>query len=615
MEFRFLLLMLITALSSCASDKSPLDYYLIQAQLHTISVLPEEQQSIKIIALLDSNPIYSYEIVKYLLRSKIVPNGTIKRIVKQKNISINQISSNVGASPVVITPLFHSASITINPVILAPHYYLQYKQKGNMDWKPSLKFYHDSISDSFTTSIFSLIENTDYEIRISKDKQFNQSMSYIFTTKTIPHFSDNNTFLLSNIYHGGTLDLVKLDISGSKNNWVRIIGDKNTVISTTDSSNSAINIGSNSYIYFENITINGGGRNAISSNKSHHLWFNGCNISNWGRKAHHYRGGKAYAEVNSDKAINYDSAFSLIRTGVVTIENCLVYSPRTKANAWKNGHPKGANAVLVDASHPIPAFQGQIVIRENRFFGTDKHRFNDIIESRRNGSPYGGFVRDSAIYNNYLAFSNDDIIEIDGSQSNILVYNNEIEQGFVGISAIPNRRGPSFIFNNHIHNLGDQYNNSWAAIKLGGLVSRPAGKVFIFNNLIISDSNGIASAKFGNDSTFWLEAWSNIIIVNGYKKNFFGYSVLEKSPFFINKYHNNLVFNCYLNLGLIKVKYNHTFTQNNHISLPFEILDLKSKNAIFDSVEMDSAIIKFSDKSGFIKMNDICELFDFFNLN
>ena len=585
-------------LSSCVSDNYPFDYYLIQAQLLTIRALPEKEQTDKIIALLDSNPLYSYEIVRYLLKSQIISNETIKKVAREKDISINNMFINVTAAPVVITPLFHSASITINPTTLAPHYYFQYKQKGSREWLSSFEFYYDPISDSFTTSIISLIENTDYKIRISNDTQFIQSESYIFTTKTLPRFSDNNTYLLSDIYQGGTLDLERLGIKGSENNWAKIIGDDNTVISTTDAFNSAINIGGNSYIYFENITINGGGRHAISSNKAHHLWFNGCNISNWGRQAHYYSAGKAYAEKSDDKPINYDSAFSLMSTGVVTIENCHVYSPRTKANAWNNGHPNGASAVLVDANHPIPAFQGQIVIRENRFYGTDKHRFNDIIESRRNGSQFGGFVRDSAIYNNYLAYSNDDIIEIDGSQSNILVYNNEIEQGFVGISAIPNRRGPSYIFNNHIHNLGDQYNNSWAAIKLGGLASRPAGKIFIFNNLIKSGSNGISSAKFSNDSTFWLEAWSNIIITSGYKKNLFGYSVLEKSPFYLNKYHNNFVFNCDMNQGLIKVKYNRVFAKNNHNSLPFEISHLRSGFPLFDSLEKNNSISKIPHING-----------------
>jgi hypothetical protein len=560
----FTFFLIITLLCSCTTTQPSSHFEVIEEQLKALYLLPVEVQAEMVIEIMDVNPLFSHQIMKYLIKTKVVHNSTINIISQVKRLSIQKILASLKAVPVVITPLYHSASVTINSGELTSKYYLQYKEKGASAWLPQFSLNNDTNSGSFTTSIINLKENMSYVIRISQDAQFKGSELYQFTTNTKPIFSATNIYRLSDIYHGGVLDLVKLNIKGSKNNWVKIIGDDNTVISTSDEVESSINIGSNSYIYFENITINGGGRNAVSTNEAHHIWFNGCNISHWGREPRDVRDGKFYAKKGDNKPINYDSAFSLIKTGVVTIENCQVHSPRTKANSWKRGHPHGANAVLVDANHPIRDYKGQIVIRNNRFYGTDQHRFNDVIESRNNGSSYGGFVRDSAIYNNYLAYANDDIIEIDGSQSNVLIYNNDIEQGYCGISAIPNRQGPSYIFNNYIHNLGDQNNRSWAAIKLGGLVSRPAGKVNIFNNLIKTNSNGIASAKYSGDSTFWANVWSNIIIASQYKKNSYGYSVLEKSPFSENKYHNNFVFNSITKSSLIRVKDNRLFLENNH---------------------------------------------------
>jgi hypothetical protein len=555
---------------------SSLNFDEIKVELKAASLLPKNHQYEKIVSISNSSPLNSFRIVKYLIKNKLLPNATIKKFAQAKRISLKKVLESLDMTGALITPLYHSASVTMRSEDSSTHYFMEYKPQGSPKWLTSSLDY-DLSSDSFTTSILNLTENTFYEMRISKNKYFKASTRHVFATKRKPDFLASNTFKLSDVYKGGVLDLVKLNIKGSENNWVKIIGDNNTVISTSDEVESAINIGSNSYIYFENITIIGGGRNAVSSNQAHHIWFNGCDISQWGRSASEVRDGKSYAQKGDSKAINYDSAFSLISTGVVTIENCQVHSPRTKANSWKRGHPHGANAVLVDANHSNKDYQGQIVIRNNRFYGTDQHRFNDVIESRNNGSSYGGFVRDSAIYNNYLAFANDDIIEIDGSQSNVLVYNNDIEQGYCGISAIPNRQGPSYIFNNYIHNLGDEDNRSWAAIKLGGLVSRPAGKVNVFNNFIKTNSNGIASAKYNGDSTFWADVWSNIIVASNYKKNGYGYSIFEQSPFEKNKYNNNFLYKMVTKNSLVKVHDNQLFTENNYSFLPSSLADFNKE--------------------------------------
>jgi hypothetical protein len=594
----FTICFFVSLLCSCVSNHSQPNFYLIQDRLLAISKLPEEEQSTKILDVIDTNPIFAHQIVKHLLKSKIVTIATIKKVTNLKKISIPKILVSLTTAPIVITPLYHSASVTIHPTNTSKKNYVQYKTKSETSWSSPILLDYEPNSGSFTTSIVNLVEDTLYELRIASLQDSNYVDIAQFRTKGMIHFSASNTYQLSNIYQGGTLDLVKLGIEGSKNNWAKVIGDSNTIISATDAVNSAINIGSNSYIYFENITVKGGGRHAVSSDKAHHIRFNGCNISNWGREVRDVRDGKYYAKKTDNKPINYDSAFSLIKTGVVTIENCQVHSPRTKANSWKKGHPHGSNAVLVDANHPTQDYQGQIVIRNNHFYGTDQHRFNDVIESINNGGPFGGFVRDSAIYNNYLAYANDDIIEIDGSQSNVLIYNNEIEQGYCGISAIPNRQGPSYIFNNYIHNLGDQNNRSWAAIKLGGLVSRPAGKVNIFNNLIKTNSNGIASARYNGDSTFWVDVWSNIIIASNYKKNSNGYNILEKSPFSANKYHNNYVFNSVTKNSLVRVKNNRLFSENNHNYLFPSIESVNSELTLPESYVDHKSITKNSNDNG-----------------
>jgi len=584
----FTLCFLMSLVCSCAIAQSSIEFDDIEEQLGIISELPTSDQPEKILQLMEEEPLFTHRIIKHLIENDVVPNTTIEIVVEEKRLSVQKVVASIEAEPVVITPLYHSASVTLNSTNKKALYLMQYKERTGSNWLTSSLDY-DISSDTFTTSLLNLKEDMNYEVRIFKGSYFNNTGYYTFSTKGKPSFLAKNTYNLSDIYDGGVLDLVALDIKGDENNWVKIINDNNTIISTTDEFESAINIGSNSYIYFENITINGGGQNAVSSDKAHHIWFNGCNISNWGRESHYEKNGFFYANEDDTSPINYDSAFALTRTGVVTIENCEVHSPRSKANNWGSGHPFGANAFLVHAIHPEVEFQGQIVIRNNRFYGTDERRFNDVIESRDNGSSLGGFIRDSAIYNNYLAYANDDIIEIDGSQNNVLIYNNEIEQGFCGISALPNRQGPSYIFNNYIHNLGDDRDKAWAAIKLGGLVSRPAGKVNIFNNLINSNNNGIAYAGYSNDTTFWADVWSNVIITNDYDKDKAGYGVIENLPFDLNEYYDNFLFNTIIKGNLMKVMDNHDFVDNNYDALPRNYSDDNSSFVLIDDDEVAKA--------------------------
>ena len=178
----------------------------------------------------------------------------------------------------------------------------------------------------------------------------------------------------------------------------------------------------------------------------------------------------------------------------------------------------------------------------NRFYGTPDHRFNDVIEGRGNFDRSGAFVRDSAIYNNYLAFANDDLIEIDGGQANVLVYDNEMTQGYCGISTAPNMIGPSYVFHNYIHDLGDERGKEWTAIKMGGLMSRPGGVTNVFENLIITNRNGIASSGVAGDSTYWVNAKNNIIITRSYN-NMVGYGIYDKHLYEGSVFKNNLIYN------------------------------------------------------------------------
>ena len=491
-------------------------------------------------------PIDAYRIVGQLYADSTIQTTTLESAALLAGLNPARLFPATASNDLDyrIVPLIHSASLTVYNQNENTNTRLWFKSSATADWLPALSLQWEPIQGALSGSIVHLQPETTYDIKLEylEDGDVIEAQLYRFQTRpNSPPIDPEKIYSLSDIYTGGQLNLTTLGIEGSEDGWALIKGDGIEII-VGDDDNAAIDIGSQSYIKFENITVKGGRLFGIAAKQAHHLWIDGCDISEYGRVGGDMRDGVAFANAESTKAINYDSGISLQETGIVTIENCEIHSPNGKANHWGYGHPNGPSAVLITARHSVEAYRGQYIIRNNRFYGSDSNRFNDVIESRANARPWGGFIRDSAIHDNYLAYANDDIIELDGGQSNVLFYNNEIEQGYCGISAIPNMLGPSYIFNNYIHNLGDERQKAWAAIKLGGLMSMPAGAVNIFENLIVTSSNGVTASRFESDYTFWANVKNNVLIHDVYWTNM-GQGIYDVEQYSGSEFTNNLIFN------------------------------------------------------------------------
>ncbi|NKX21286.1 right-handed parallel beta-helix repeat-containing protein [Alteromonadaceae bacterium A_SAG2] len=442
------------------------------------------------------------------------------------------------------TPLINSIGLVIYGQDEESTAAVKFRADDDRYWREGLDLAWEPIYGSFAGSIVYLEANTTYNIKVTITDVYGDIVEHTFQTTTKPNtppIDPNKIYYLSEIYSGGQLDLEALNIEGSDDGYAKIIGD-GPVIEAGSDVLAAVNVGNNSYVMLENLTVKGGQRYGIFAKKAHHVWIKGCNVSEYGREAVDIRDGIAYSSTTNNSPINYDSGIYLERSGIAVIEECEVHSPNLGANSWAVGHPKGANALQVWAYHDSDAYRGEFIVRNNRFYGAPDHRFNDVIEGRKNFERRGGFVKNSAIYGNYLAYANDDLIEIDGGQQNVLVYNNEMEQGYAGISIAPNTLGPSYIFHNYIHNLGDETGKEWTAIKAGGLISKPAGRTFIFENVIDVERNGIAASKVNNDTTFWVTTQNNIILTKntGYSV---GYCIFDKEKYVGSTSTNDLCFN------------------------------------------------------------------------
>ncbi|MCU7556106.1 right-handed parallel beta-helix repeat-containing protein [Alteromonas sp. ASW11-19] len=495
-------------------------------------------------------PLDRYALLRELQGDDRYDQAALRRYANVAGMTVSEASD----VPDIVssTPLIESVALTVHGQAPDTVANVKYRAQDEQEWRQARALEWEPVQQVLTGPIVHLQPNTRYHIQIELQNSGAETaeLSHTVTTRPdTPPVDPDNIHRLSDFYQGGTLDIEALGIQGKPGAWAKIVGDPDTPITVSQEDRYAINIGDNSYIYFENVTTRGARVHGVYAENAHHIWFNGCDIADWGRQPNIMKNGRAY-ELEDAQPINYDSALYFKQSGVITVENCYVHQPTPSANTWEHGHPKGANAFLAYGNHPDPEYKGQIILRNNRFVGEPGHRFNDIIEGRKNGAALGGFVRHSAIYNNTLAYANDDALEIDGGQHNVLVYNNDISHTYTGISAIPARVGPSFIFNNYIHDLGDENGKQWAAIKLGGLVAGPMGKVNLFHNFITVARNGITASRFKDDDTFWVNAQNNIVITEK-DSNMVGYNVYDPQAYPGSEFSHNLFYN--LALGEAKV--------------------------------------------------------------
>lgn len=490
-------------------------------------------------------PIDAYRILTYASAKNLIDESSLLAIAVENKLDPTIVlDASATGMENSATPLIHSVGLVIYGQDEDSTSEVKYRKVGDNKWLPALELAWEPIYGALSGSIVHLEPDTQYEVEIAVTDYLETKKQYFFDFKTRPDsppIDPEKIYYLSEIYNGGQLDLEALNIHGDENGYAKIIGD-GPVIAASDEFLSAVNIGSQAYIMLENLTIKGGQRYGIFARNTHNIWIKGCNISEYGRIPTVYKNNKGYSSEASGTPINYDSGIYLEKTGVSVVEECEIHNPNHNANHWGYGHPNGPNALQVYAYHPDENYQGQMIVRNNRFYGTDTHRFNDVIEGRKNFYRTGGFVRDSAIYGNYLAFANDDLIEIDGGQRNVLVYENELTQGYAGVSIAPNMLGPSYLFHNYIHDLGDERGKEWTAIKAGGLLAKPGGKTFIFENYINTDRNGIASSGVNNDTTYWVELRNNVII-NHLLDSKVGLGIYDKEKYPLSYFMNNFIYN------------------------------------------------------------------------
>ena len=365
-----------------------------------------------------------------------------------------------------LVPTFTSVSVGWGCPVEVKGLALEYRKSGE-DWKRT-EFGCPWFADvkNHRGSVYGLAEDTDYDIRLVAKG------ATLATGKVRTWVSGVPIMRTVELDPGKIRFPVVVSDRGASEGWVRYVVKGGGVLRCDDAVDAMIVVTNAAYVVFDDMTIRGGrGVNCIEVSDSSFVRFRGCDIADWGRDDYEPRydnkgllslgydhNRKRYGRGNHSGGINL---FSGAR-GIV-VERCYIHEPHSRAHSWRYSHPYGPMAVrLIDSA-------GNIVLRWNDFVGCDAHRFDDTVGGGNDFYELGTFNRDSDIYGNFVAFANDDCLEIDGGQQNVRVFGNRFEAGFMGVSVQGNLVSPSYVFDNVFTGCVDEFDVTSSSIKTSGI--------------------------------------------------------------------------------------------------------------------------------------------------
>lgn len=365
---------------------------------------------------------------------------------------------------------------------------VSFREKGTETWQEGLSPVSVREEKQYRGSLVNLKEDTVYEIRLA-DRKGRVAASGEFRTWGAPLPVGKTVVLDSRNFHRH----LTISEKGTPDAWIKYTAAPGFVLKN-DHTEALITLKRAAYVILENLTLEGGGHNALEIVDSNHIRVVNCDISGWGSLGTQRfdRDGKYYFDKPDAKgrfrAINYSAGIVLERGSDIVVERCYIHDPRNHANGWIYSHPAGPCAVYVVC--PVST-----VLRYNDFVGSDEHRWNDAVEGQYNFYEDGGFNRDADIYGNFMIYCNDDNIELDGGQQNVRCFQNRFEASFCGVSIQGNMAGPSYVFNNLFLNMCDEFGGAGQYIKTSTGGSGLSAESFIFNNSFYGRGTGIAMTK------------------------------------------------------------------------------------------------------------------------
>lgn len=412
---------------------------------------------------------------------------------------------------------------------------LEFRRVGTVPWLRGLNMWYDSRGGESRGSLVHLDPDTEYEARFSltlgsplASVRFRTRSDTPQTTPaTLPISGGSEASPLTTLVGAGTFNgttqraVLYLPESGS--GTVNADGSINYRLYDFTSTPTWVRAPNSEHHYgvvirasrviLRGLNVRGGVDGIVLLGKASDVIIENCDIADWGVSRGIFCAAiNNYLGMDERAAIRVPYANNPDRTDVrrITIQRCKLHDPKFGASPWDVNAATGAVLTTGDdhSVGPNAIFLGYTggghVIRYNEVYAGDKGRwFNDGIGGADNFSDRGFPAYDSDIYGNSIKNVYDDGIEAEGGNRNVRIWQNYLDEVFVGIASTVTHFGPLYCWRNvvdrsrkyHFRDLDRDDRGQF--FKSGRTNSYGDGRRYIFHNTAIQRDNDSGSRGLG----------------------------------------------------------------------------------------------------------------------
>lgn len=428
----------------------------------------------------------------------------------------------VSAEPhLILEPTFENCSVRLVDSRKTETVKLQFREKGKdgwadapdlvrlpnpertRDWKrKDRKVVMPYRDGEFRGSILLLKEGGRYEVRaILRPSGKELRGTFQTLSSRIPAIAE--TIYIEDLAPGSFLKKRK----GTPDSYIRLTSRSNDFVLTDDKRffPAVLTLEDCAYLLIDGIHIRGGNRHALWLRNCSDIRIVNCEFEGNSRNSGYDRDGDGTAKsLTNGRTPHGEGALTLKECRNILVERCFIHTPASSANSWFHSHPFGPMAIATGNCG------GGIVIRYNDLAGSHLFRYDDVIGGGTNNSPLGGFAWNADIYGNFFLNANDDGIELDGGQSNVRCYRNRFISSYCGISTAPCIVGPCWLFDNLLHDPGDENGRSGAELKTH-FGDMGTGRIVAVGNTINCPPPGGPLPAVSNPASIRLYARGNVM--------------------------------------------------------------------------------------------------------
>jgi hypothetical protein len=334
---------------------------------------------------------------------------------------------------------------------------LEFREAGKGPWRAGLAPWFDARNAEYRGSIVELAPDTAYEIRLTLDGGFSQTLrartwSERFRVQRTVQVAPGTTRLVIDAADSG--DAQRGYVVFTAKPGANVIDQAGIEGDERRDSCVVVKQGAH-HVIIRGLVLRNCKRHGVLIERqfkpvleaqSHDIVIEDNEISGWGGFA---RSRPDSGLTDNDGAIHCDYARETEdakRPDRIVIQGNTLRDPRHGANPWVSGgerrHPEGPYGIFFNGcgrNH---------VIRYNAIYSRNGNHFNDGMGGTGNFSLAGFPWADSDIHGNRISQVHDDAIEAEGANRNVRIWGNYFDQVLVAVANAATATGPLYVWRN-----------------------------------------------------------------------------------------------------------------------------------------------------------------------